>query len=84
MSNTTLSHATLEAVRKAIKGHREDLIVKSGRTRQTVDNALNGYYIRDGKRKPYHNESIIKLAIEIIERERTIKQDLENKIKAIT
>jgi hypothetical protein len=84
MSNTPLSKATLKAMRKAIKGHKEEIILRSGCTRQTVDNALNGYYIRFGNRIPYNNEKVIGIAIEILEREQKKKEALEKKVKSIT
>lgn len=84
MSNTPLSRAVLKAMRKALKGHKEEIISKSGCTRQTVDNALNGYYIRFGNRVPYTNEKVIAIAIEILEREQKKQEIREKKIKEIT
>ena len=84
MSNSPLSTNTLKAMRKALKGQREEIIQRSGLTRQTVDNALNGYYIREGKRFPYANATVINIAVEIMEREQRKKEAMEKKVQQIT
>lgn len=84
MSNTPLHSATLKAMRKALKGHKDEIMTRSKCTRQTVTNALNGYYIRFGNRVPYTNEKVIDIAVEILEREKQKKQHLEEKINNIT
>ena len=83
MSNRPLSPSTLLALRKSLKGHKEEIILRSGCTRQTVDNVLNGYYIRFGERIPYANEKVMGIAIEILEREQKKHEAREQKIKDI-
>ena len=84
MSNRPLSPNSLKAIRKALKGHKDEVILRSKCTRQTVDNVLNGYYIRLGKRIPYTNEKVMGIAIEILERENKKQESREQKIKEIT
>ena len=84
MSNTKLSPARLKAIRKAIKGHKEELIKRSGYSRQTVDITLNGYYLREGIKIRYSNAKVIRVVIEILEREKANAKELEEKFKQIT
>ena len=84
MSNRPLSPSSLRAVRKSLRGFKKEIILRSGCTRQTVDNSLNGYYIRFGRRIPYFNEKVMAIAIEILERENKKTEELEQKIKEIT
>ena len=84
MSNRPLSPSSLRAVRKSLRGFKAEIIQRSGCTRQTVDNTLNGYYIRFGRKIPYSNENVMVIAIKILERENKKTEDLEEKIKKIT
>ena len=81
MSTYTISNKERSLLREAVRGQIDEIVKRSGKSKSTVNAAINGYYYRGGERIPYHNDMVIQTALDVAEE---VKQKMMETKQRIT